>query len=318
MSPITSSKYDGIISMRLDSLGDGLATRKIRVPAGTQVLPLPLGSRFSGRLAGGATRDYIYGGSYYGSGYPYGSYGSTWVGGRPFPFYYWPIYIGPYEYYGSSEYGPPNSTDRPGGPMHTAMVIEASPNYNNSDAYRLLGDRDSVNIVLSALRKKCGAAGYAVFDYDPSVTDSAYSLPRIESIIQFYRASSFALSLDGYNNLAAAVTPAALHNNTGQLVASLLPPSPLPPHINHTFLACINQTVGTSLPLLDQQSINSSVTRSEITGSMIACMHLVLLILLATGLIKGVSGWLYSPREDRGTLLNRLADLVSPISAFSA
>jgi hypothetical protein len=60
MSPITSSKYDGIISMRLDSLGDGLATRKIRVPAGTQVLPLPLGSRFSGRLAGGATRVCVY------------------------------------------------------------------------------------------------------------------------------------------------------------------------------------------------------------------------------------------------------------------
>ncbi|CAE6436597.1 unnamed protein product [Rhizoctonia solani] len=280
MSPIETLKYDSVLPMRppvLRTLSDRLITRDVQAYPTGQVVHLPFGSRFSGRQAGGATRDHIYSGSYYGSGYPYGSHGSTWVGGRPFPFYYWPIYIGPYEYYGASEYGPANSTDRPGGPMRTAMVIAGHPKHNTSDVYRLLGDRDSINIVLSALHTSCGVASYSAFDYNPSVSDSPHSLPRIESIVQFYRTSSFALSLDGYNNSAAAVTPAALTNNTGQLVASLLPPTPLPGYINQTFLACIDQTVGTSLPLLNMETTDPSATNNNLTGSMVAWSDRVVL-----------------------------------------
>ncbi|KAG8703335.1 hypothetical protein FRC11_010812 [Ceratobasidium sp. 423] len=218
---------------------------------GGAIATLPSGSRFAGRQAGGASRDNVYGGSYYGSGYPYGSYGSSWVGGRPFPFYYWPVYVGPHEYYGSSEYGPPNSTDRPGGPMYTISVYTTDAKYNTSDVYRILGDQDSVGTVLSALRKNCSVAGGAVFNYDPTSNDLAHSLPRIESIIQWYRSSSFALSLDGYNNSASAVTVAALSNDTHQLVTALLPATPLPSHLNRAFLDCVNYTTATSLPLID-------------------------------------------------------------------
>ncbi|CAE6513493.1 unnamed protein product [Rhizoctonia solani] len=186
------------------------------------VISLPLGSRFSGRHAGGATRDHIFGGSYYGSGYPYGSYGSTWVGGRLFPFFYWPIYIGPYEYYGASEYGPANSTDRPGGPMYTASILTIDSKFNTSDVYRILGDQDSINAILSALHEKCSVANGTVLGYSPSTRHSSRDLPHVESIVQFYRASSFALSLDGYINSAA------LPNNTKQLVSSLGSPTPLP------------------------------------------------------------------------------------------
>ncbi|CAE6439226.1 unnamed protein product [Rhizoctonia solani] len=218
---------------------------------GGPITTLPSGSRFAGRQAGGASRDNVYGGSYYGSGYPYGSYGSSWVGGRPFPYYYWPIYVGPHEYYGSSEYGPANSTERPGGPMYTISVYTTDAKYNTSDVYRILGDQDSVATVLAALKSNCSVAGGTVFNYDPTSDDLAHSLPRVESIIQWYRSSSFALSLDGYNNSASAVTPAALSNNAHQLVTAMIPATPLPSQLNRAFLDCVNYTTAASLPLID-------------------------------------------------------------------
>ncbi|KAJ1301907.1 hypothetical protein OPQ81_000747 [Rhizoctonia solani] len=218
---------------------------------GGTIITIPSGSRFTGRQAGGASRDNVYGGSYYGSGYPYGSYGSSWVGGRPLPFYYWPVYVGPQEYYGSSEYGPANSTDRPGGPMYTISVYTTDTKYNTSDVYRILGDQDSVATVLTALKSNCSVAGGTTFNYDPTSSDLAHALPRVESIIQWYRASSFALSLDGYNNSASAITPAALSNNTHHLAAALPPATPLPSHLNRAFLDCVNYTTASSLPLVD-------------------------------------------------------------------
>ncbi|KDN35134.1 hypothetical protein RSAG8_11822, partial [Rhizoctonia solani AG-8 WAC10335] len=284
MSPTADSRY----SVRASGTIDNESTvGGLHRSTASRIAPLPLGSRFAGRYAGGAARDCIYGESYYGSGYPYGSYGSTWVGGRPLPFYYWPIYVGPYEYYGASEYGPANSIDRPGGPMHTVTISTVDPRYNTSDVYRLLGDRDSVNVILSTLRDECSAVGGDILDYDPAADNSSHALPHVESIVQYYRASSFALSLDGYSNSVAAVTPTALANNTGQLVTSLLPPTPLPRSINPLFLDCINRTVGTSLPLLDSgfDNLPGLMANRDLAGAMVACMHLVLLVVLVAGLV---------------------------------
>lgn len=79
---------------------------------GGSVVTIPSGSLFSGRQAGGADRvgpilipfpqttadlrscmqSTVYGTSRYGSGYPYGGYGS-YVDGRPFPYYFIPVCI---------------------------------------------------------------------------------------------------------------------------------------------------------------------------------------------------------------------------------
>ncbi|CAE6481462.1 unnamed protein product [Rhizoctonia solani] len=324
MSPIANLDYIPIFKTRVQTLNPltndpELTTRGLHDTSISHTTSFLSGSRFAGRRAGGATRDHIYGESYYGSGYPYGSYGSTWVGGRPFPFYYWPIYVGPYEYYGASEYGPPNSTDRPGGPMYTMSIFTFDPKYNTSDIYHLLGDKESVNAVLFTLRKECSVVGGSAVDYDPVSNKSSHKVPPVESIIQYYRASSFALSLDEYNNSAAAVTPAALANNTGQLTTSLPPPTPLPSSINPMLLDCINRTVGTALPLLGPELSNFPGLggSSDSASAMIACMHLVLLVALVSGLVKGVTSWLSTVRREQGALLDRVADLVSMVSAFS-
>jgi hypothetical protein len=235
---------------------------------GGSITTVPPGSRFSGRQAGSGTRvgffyyahwvfsydflqDNVYGGSYYGSGYPYGAYGSTWVGGRPFPYFYWPVYVGPHEYYGSSEYGPANSTTRPGGPMSAISVYTTNPKYNTTDVYRILGDLGSVTTVLNALTTDCAVAGGTIFSYDPTSDDLAHSLPRVESVVQWYRASSFALALDGYNNSAALTSAAAISNSSHQLVTALAPATPLPSTLNRAFLECVNSTVASSVPLVD-------------------------------------------------------------------
>jgi hypothetical protein len=43
----------------------------------------------------------VYGGAYYGSGYPYGGGGGWAVGQRPLPFIYWPVFIYPTNSYDS-------------------------------------------------------------------------------------------------------------------------------------------------------------------------------------------------------------------------
>ena len=57
--------------------------------------------------------------------------------------------------------------------------------------------------------------------------------------MQYYRASSVVLTLDGYNNTAAL-------NDTGPVG----PPAPLPSTIDVNLLKCINATIGASVPLV--------------------------------------------------------------------
>ena len=70
-----------------------------------------------------------------------------------------------------------------------------------------------------------------------------------EQIIQYYRASTFALGLDGYNNTAALPSNMPLSNTSAPIPLS--DDTPLPSNLNRTFLACVNTTVGASVPLID-------------------------------------------------------------------
>lgn len=68
---------------------------------------------------------------------------------------------------------------------------------------------------------------------DPNATE-----PRPEQVIQYYRASSIALTLDGYNN-------SATYGPEGS------PDTPLPPDVDNTLLSCLNGTIGAAAPLVD-------------------------------------------------------------------
>jgi len=77
--------------------------------------------------------------------------------------------------------------------------------------------------------------------------DSDPSAPSAQSVIQYYRASSVALVLDGYNNSA---TWANATDNA--------PNTPLPTNIDTTLQGCLNQTIGDSVPLVNAVDSSSS------------------------------------------------------------
>lgn len=68
---------------------------------------------------------------------------------------------------------------------------------------------------------------------------SDHSSPQPERVVQYYRASSTALLLQGYNN-TADLTDVQNQTNT-----------PLPSSINMTMLLCLNETIGAAVPIVD-------------------------------------------------------------------
>ncbi|KAL5489864.1 hypothetical protein ACEPAI_4696 [Sanghuangporus weigelae] len=203
-------------------------------------------STFSGREAGGATRAEVYGTSRFGSGYPYGNYGS-FVSSRPFPFFFVPVPVSR-GFHGGDEYLDMDDDKRPGGTLVTALVQPYDD--QNSVTFRLVGDNSSVTRVFDALVANCSIVNLSSTITAFSPAPSAWPLP--EQILQYYRASSFALSLDGYNNTATLPVNAAPASNDSLL--SQFPDAPFPSGLNMTLLECINSTIGASVPLADVES----------------------------------------------------------------
>ncbi|KDQ56799.1 hypothetical protein JAAARDRAFT_79229 [Jaapia argillacea MUCL 33604] len=241
----TVSSYALASGVKLDD-GTGASGKTISAysTGGGKTFALSEDSPFLGRLAGGGTRAEVYGTSRYGSGYPYGDYG-TYVDDRPFPFLFYPIPIYP-DYYGSDVYANLNATQRPGGEITVAIIIPQA-SIPSREIYRIIGDQTSVSSVISSLISSCSVQNTSITPFNSSSDIGVYPLP--EQIIQWYRASSFGLSLDTYNNSASLPSNMPPSNST-----PALPPNadtPLPLGLNQTWLQCINTTIGASLPLAD-------------------------------------------------------------------
>ena len=91
------------------------------------------------------------------------------------------------------------------------------------------------------------------------------SWPVPEQVVQYYRASSFALSLDGYNNTAALPSNAPASNDSSPVQMA---DTPFPSGLNTTFLECVNSTTAASVPLLDASK--KKFSPAEITGLIFA------------------------------------------------
>ncbi|KZO99187.1 hypothetical protein CALVIDRAFT_473861, partial [Calocera viscosa TUFC12733] len=209
--------------------------------AGNSIIKtIPAGVPFTGRSYDGGLRPQVYGSRTLGSGYPYGG-GGFWLGGRPFPFGFWPIYYHP-SYYGADEYGPENNSSRPGGAECFAVIQSNNTDEPANNLYHILGDDDSVRAVLDALVFNCSAVNSTVSPYISNTTGA----PQPQQAMQYYRASSFVLFLDSYNNTAALPAYAPLSNSTaGNLTAD----TPFPNGLDMTFLNCINETIGNAAPM---------------------------------------------------------------------
>jgi hypothetical protein len=120
--------------------------------------------------------------------------------------------------------------------MTTAVFLS---NSTNDTTFRILADNTTVVDLITAIRSNCTSNLSGSSSTTPSTyEDSLTALPQPEQAIQYYRASSVALTLDGYNN-------------TGALGPDGSPNVPLPSNIDTTLLNCLNQTIGAAVPLVD-------------------------------------------------------------------
>ena len=163
-----------------------------------------------------------------------------------------------------------SSSQRPGGALVDAIV---QPSWNTSSVtYRIAGDNSSVHAVLDALVANCSIANSSssVSAYTPGT-----SWPLPEQVIQYYRASSFMLSLDGYNNTAALASNAPSSNSS---TPPTMADTPLPSGLNTTLLACINATVAASIPLEETPASQGLTTAEKWLIGCAACLGVFLLL----------------------------------------
>ena len=150
------------------------------------------------------------------------------------------------------------------------MALINSQVTTTQEIYRIVADNSSVISVFQALVSNCSVTNSSdISPYYPS--NNTWPLP--EQVVQYYRASSFALSLDSYNNTAALASNAPVTNTS---TTKSVPVSPLPNSINNTFLVCLNTTVGASIPLVDPISKDDLY---EIIGAA-AFVGIIVLIIL--------------------------------------
>jgi hypothetical protein len=120
-----------------------------------------------------------------------------------------------------------------------AQTTFADKNSNNT--FHLLADNETVTSLINSVAANCTLGNTTALSPMPLNTSDP-SQPRPEQAVQYYRASSVVLTLDGYNDTAA------LSND------SSIPDTPLPSWIDQSFLGCLNQTIGAAVPLVDASS----------------------------------------------------------------
>lgn len=116
------------------------------------------------------------------------------------------------------------------------MAIATFPSASSSTVFRLVSDNSTVGALIDDISANCTSYLGASRSVTPAAFDVNTTKP--EQVVQYYRASSIALLLDGYNNTAV-------------FSAEGTPDTPLPAGVDGPLMDCLNQTIGIAAPLLD-------------------------------------------------------------------
>jgi hypothetical protein len=111
---------------------------------------------------------------------------------------------------------------------------------SSNTTFHFLADNSTVTSLISSVDTNCSSSlsnssSTSAIAYD----SNAANAPSPGQVIQYYRASSVALTLDGYNNSAT------FSDNDNA------PNTPLPSNIDTKLMDCLNQTIGIAVPLID-------------------------------------------------------------------
>jgi hypothetical protein len=136
--------------------------------------------------------------------------------------------------------------------MAQANFISSSSN----TTFHVLSDNTTVTSLISSISTNCssfnsGSSSSVAIAFNPNDPNS----PKPEQAIQYYRASSVVLTLDGYNNTAA------LSNDENT------PDTPLPTNIDTGFMDCLNQTIGQAVPLIGRAHTRWTAPSMGLMGS---------------------------------------------------
>ncbi|KAJ7084097.1 hypothetical protein C8R44DRAFT_721888 [Mycena epipterygia] len=112
-------------------------------------------------------------------------------------------------------------------------------NSTASTTFRLIADNTTVTALMATIAADCSSSLTSASISATVPTPFNANGPKPEPVIQYYRASSVALSLDGYNNTAVF----APENSTAN--------TPLLAGIDMTLRNCLNSTIGNEVPLVD-------------------------------------------------------------------
>lgn len=135
-----------------------------------------------------------------------------------------------------SQYGGSDNSTRPGGPLTFATFT------STNNTFRFMADNTTVVSIISAVTSNCSAQvlgnSSSIVPIQINATTNS-SVLQPEQAVQYYRASSAVLFLDGYNN-----------SNTFSN-ANDTQDTPLPAWVDLSFLDCLNSTISHNILLVN-------------------------------------------------------------------
>ena len=142
--------------------------------------------------------------------------------------------------YCTLQYGSPDNSSRPGGPLEIAQFQSK----NTGSTFHVLSDKSTVSSLIVSVKANCSSDLNATgTSSSPTPFTNLSALPLPEQALQYYRASSVVLTLDGYNDTDVL--------NGTQIPSASAPAAPLPNGTDTTLLTCLNETIGRAVPLVD-------------------------------------------------------------------
>lgn len=125
------------------------------------------------------------------------------------------------------------------------MMTAAFSSTTQNNTFRIVADNSSVTSLIQDIVANCSSVLNSPSTIAPTNYNDSLTAPKPEQVIQYYRASSVALTLDGYNN-------------TGALEADGTPNTPLPSTIHTNLLDCLNFTTAEAVILIDSGGLRFS------------------------------------------------------------
>ncbi|KAG8810986.1 hypothetical protein FRC19_004164, partial [Serendipita sp. 401] len=224
----------------------------------------------------------------FGSGYPYGAGNQSTIARRPFPFGVWPLYWDQ-NLMDSDEYGPQYDIIRPGGFIASVPLRTTTEHFNVTDdeVYYAVGDRESLLPLMVSYVTWCHVTPAWPSRFNASATNATI---KLENVIQYFRASSFALASPAYNNTLARTSISDTKDST-----------PLPEFMEYSpFRKCVDGVTENALAIVntipsltpaDKFKLALTVSGIFICGAMLFALALIYATLLI--LREKFSKWLY-------------------------